>query len=507
MFEKAKYLKSYGIKTPFLQELIWFHRINDDQDKELLTLEFLNVCANHAKEGRLFDKELTTVNYRKDIQLRTILYNFPELESIHKTPGDDAIKWEHIISCLQNKLEKPFDYSYLRKRFDSIETFVFSVLLLRKASLGISTSRRWTSKFLFPFSFDTLFVDIDNRKETFSMDRRFFSRGGEVLYLMVSRGKNIDELKTYMKRIFENPSQNKRWNALTTAFRSEEETVKEPVRLGFLQLNSHEIYDQLVDDLITLFKSNIPNNDLFYHFASIASFYMVHFILTVAAQNLKSSLIQNEIHKVVYPIELLAPRSDHVRRASRQIYKINEELPLKILELVLTNYFQEIANVDDKDILLKMLDNDLNYVNEDNQYTADINLDELFKHIWNTISQKAKNDLLPIHRVLLKGAGLASAKKTNSYRYLANDEWLKTLVLINVSERIPFHQFIDILYEKYGFIISNKHSSLLIEAYSDNDFKKNELRLFERLRALGLLESKSDGYAYVLNRHGRNLSE
>lgn len=507
MFEKAELLKPYGIKTPFLQELMWFHRIKDDQDKELLTLEFLNVCANHAKEGKLFDKELTTVNYRKDIQLRTILYNFPELESIHKTPGDDASKWDKIISTLQHKLEKPFEYRYLCERFDSIETFASSVSLLRKASLGISTSRRWTSKFLFPFSFDTLFADVDNRKETFSMDRRFFSRGGEVLYLMVSRGKNIDELKTHMERIFENPSQSKRWHALATAFRSDEEAVKEPVRLGFLRLDSHEIYDQLVDDLIALFKSNIPHNDFFYHFATIASFYMVHFVLTVAAQNLKSSLVQDETHKVVYPIELLAPRSDHVRRASRQIYKINEELPLKTLELALKNYFNTLVNIDEKDVLLKMLDDDLNYVNDDHQYIDDINLDELYKNIWTTIAQKAKDDLLPIHRVLFKGAGLASAKKTNSYRYLANDEWLKTLVLINVSGRMPFHEFIDILYEKYGFIISNKHSSLLIEAYSDNDFKKNESRLFERLRALGLLESKSDGYAYVLNRYGRKLAE
>ena len=505
MFEKAKILKEHysAIKTPFLQELIWFHRIKDDQDKELLILEFLNVCANHAKEGRLFDKELTTVNYRKDIQLRTILYNFPELESIYKSHKDDASKWDEITSTLQQKLEKPLDYSYLPERFDSIETFVSSVSLLRKASLGISTSRRWTSKFLFPFSFGTLFADVDNRKETFTMDRRFFSRGGEVLYLMISRGKNIDELKSLMQHIFENPSQNKRWDALASAFRGAEETAKEPVRMGFLRLETHEVYDQLVDDLIALFKANIPHNDLFYHFASIASFYMVHFILSVAAQNLKSSLIKDESHKIVYPVELLAPRSDHVRRASRQIYKINEELPIKALRLVLEKYFDDLGNIDDKDALLKMLDDDLNYVNDDNQYTDDIKLEELQKDIWKGVYAKVKNDLLPIHRVLLKGTGLASVKKTNSYRYLASDEWLKTLVLINVSERMPFDEFINVLYEKYGFIISNKHSSRLIETYSDNDFKKNETRLFERLRALGLLESKSDGYAYVLNRYGR----
>jgi hypothetical protein len=104
---------------------------------------------------------------------------------------------------------------------------------------------------------------------------------------------------------------------------------------------------------------------------------------------------------------------------------------------------------------------------------------------------------------LLKGVGLASVKKTNSYRYLASDECLKTLVLINVDSRMPFNDFVDKLYIKYGFIISNKHSELLSDKYAENDFKKNENRLFDRLKSLGLLENKSDGYAYVINRYGR----
>jgi hypothetical protein len=152
---------------------------------------------------------------------------------------------------------------------------------------------------------------------------------------------------------------------------------------------------------------------------------------------------------------------------------------------------------------LKKLKDELNYYNEYNQDEDNINLVEIRQEIWKEIFKKAKSDLTSIHRVLFKGVGLASVKKTNSYRYLASDEWLKTLVLINVNKRITFQEFIDLLYKKYGFIISNKHSVLLTEKYAENDFNKNEKRLFERLRALGLLESKSDGYAYVINRYGR----
>ncbi|HIQ27761.1 MAG TPA: hypothetical protein EYH42_04620 [Sulfurovum sp.] len=506
MLEKAKVLKErYGkdLRSPFLQEILWFHRITTDQDKELLTLEFLNVCASHSAEGKLFEKELSIAKYRKDIQVRNILYNFPELESIVQSSEEEVVKWQNIEMALQKKLGLPFTYEYLKQRFESVDVFFTSVSLLRKASLGMNTSRRWTSKFIFPFSFDVLFIDVDNELKNFSHGRRFFSRGGEVLYMMISRAKNADTLKALMKNVFENPTQNKRWNDLLATIRDDENIYSKDTQLGFLGADSHEVFDQLVDDLIALLKSDIPHNDLFEHFTSISSFYMVHFILTVALQSKKTSLLKSGEEKVVYPVELLAPRSDHVRRSSRQIYKINEDLPLEALEKVFEDYMEILIDITDKDELLKRLDLELNYRDEDDEFIEGFDFDKLKVKIWKEIAKKAKSDLLKMHRILLKGTGLASVKKTNSYRYLASDDWLKTLVLINVDNRMPFHNFIDLLYVKYGFIISNKHSVLLIGDYSENDYKKNESRLFERLQALGLLESKSDGYAYVINRYGR----
>jgi len=503
MLMRANELKSYQIRTPFLQELIWFHRIKSDQDRELLALEFLNVCASHASEGKLFDKTLKTVRYKKDIQVRNILYNFPELESIVRSSQDESEKWKEIEKSLSQKIERPFDYGYLKERFSSVDIFYNSVSLLRNASLGIDNSRRWTSKFLFPFSFETLFVDMNNKKNNFDIDRRFFSRGGEILYMMISRAKNIDTLKNLMVDIFQNSKENRRWNDIYKVFQGEDKDIENETTLGFLSVESHKVFDTLVDDLIILFRSNIAHNDFFYYFSSISSFYMVHYILTIAQENQNSTLLKNGTDKVVYPIELLAPKSDHVRRASRQIYKINEDSPIEALKIVLDKYFKTLESITDKDTLLKKLNSDLNYSNEKEDDYEEIDLDKIKGRIWQKIYFKVKNELLPIHRILLRSIGLASVKKTNSYRYLASDEWLKTLVLINVDSRMPFNDFVDKLYEKYGFIISNRHSILLSDAYAENDFKKNENRLFNRLKSLGLLENKSDGYAYVINRYGR----
>lgn len=320
---------------------------------------------------------------------------------------------------------------------------------------------------------------------------------------MVSRGKNINILKKLILERFEKSTQNKRWNSLLNKLRDDSNIYDEAKELGFIGLESHETFDQLVDDLIKLLESNISHNDIFEHFSSISAYYMVHFILTRALEVTKTSLLKNQEEKIIYPVELLAPKSDHVRRSSRQIYKINEDLPLEALEKKFNEFMESISHINDKDILLQKLNDELNYFDDEDQENEEINIEDIKQKIWKQIVLKAKSDLTSIHRVLFKGVGLASVKKTNSYRYLASDEWLKTLVLINIENRLTFESFVDLLYEKYGFIISNKHSTLLNEVYSENDFKKNEKRLFERLRALGLLESKSDGYAYVINRHGR----
>jgi hypothetical protein len=439
---------------------------------------------------------LKRVRYNKAIQVRNILYNFPELESIVNSSKDESEKWEQIEQLLKEKLEIPYDYSYLKERFSSVDIFYHSVSLLKNASLGMDNSRRWTSKFLFPFSFETLFVDMNNKKENFDIDRRFFSRGGEILYMMISRAKNVDRLKGLMVDIFQNSEENRRWNNIYRVFQGEEKSIESETLLGFLGIESHEVFDRLVDDLITLFRSNIAHNDFFYYFSSITSFYMVHYILTIAQEH------QNSTNKIIYPIELLAPKSDHVRRASRQIYKINEDSPIEALKIALNNYFLTLKDITDKNILLKKLNIELNY-NVEKEDDEEIELSAIKNRIWKKIYLKVKNELIPIHRVLLKGVGLASVKKTNSYRYLASDEWLKTLVLINIDSRMPFNDFVNKLYDKYGFIISNRHLELLRDSYAENDFKKNEDRLFDRLKALGLLENKSDGYAYVINRYGR----
>lgn len=523
MLQKASdFKKMYSnIKTPLLQELLWFHRIKNDQDKKLLTLEFLNVCSAFSKKSLLFDQEYLEiedkiynnylkVSYEQEIQVRNILYNFPELELIYRSQSSQNKKWDKVEEILRKKIDDEYNYIYLRERFDRFDTFYKTVTLLRKASLGLNTKRRWTSKFLYPFSFNTLFPDLDNRKGTFSVDRRFFSRGGEVLYLMISRGKNASKLKTIIEKIYQDNEENARWNALFQILKDNDQihqSTKDSF-LGFLRIEKHKIFDNLVDDLIALLENKMPNNDYFHHVANIVAFYLVHFILVVSAEILQESLVEGETDKIVYPVEILSSKSDHVRRASRSIYKINEELPLEALEKTLQECLDHIYSLEDKEQQKEKLE-ELNFIDIPDNEIDDYELPDkttLYKNTYREVAIKFSRELKPIHRVLFKDIGIASAKQTNSYRYIANDDFFKTLILVNVKDKKNFDDFIELLYEKYGFILTKDHSSLLKEAYSQNDFVKNKDRFFEKLRSIGLLENKSDGYTYVINNYSKRVA-
>jgi len=444
-----EFKKLYEVKGPILQEIMFFHRIKDE-DVISLSLEFLNVLEAE-KNGYLKDNK---VSYKKDVEIRTILYNFSALDIIYNSDLTNKEKFEETL----NILEKYGDFSYLEEL--DFDDFYRVVNIFKKSSFYLDTGKRWSSKFIYPFNFDVLFFDLD--KNARGVDRRFFTRGGEVLYLMISRAKNYETLKELLFRDF---SKNERFSILYKKLQNKTERTT-PAKLGYLAKEKSPVFDSLVDDLIKLFNRNIPLNDKFIYMSLINGFYFVHFLLNESLNYANKSISKDE--RIVYVIEVLNNKSDHVRKASRLVYKFNERLIIEALK-------SEFDKIPDEKL-------------------KDYNLE---KRDFSLVENKAKRELIPSHRELLKPS-LASDKNSNAYRYLISDLFLKTLVLVNVDKKMLFYDFLDLLYEKYGFIFSNRHLNLK-QNFSENDFIKNEKRFFDRLKALGLLENKSDGYAYVVN--------
>jgi hypothetical protein len=99
--------------------------------------------------------------------------------------------------------------------------------------------------------------------------------------------------------------------------------------------------------------------------------------------------------------------------------------------------------------------------------------------------------------------GLLTARRGVGTWYGPNDQFLEALVLANVRSPMEFHKFLRLLFDRYRIVIG-RHEALDPLAYSSlpapvQDLERNQTRLEERLRMLGLLERKSDAIAFVIN--------
>src|SRR5690606_21604335 len=65
-------------------------------------------------------------------------------------------------------------------------------------------NKRWSSQFLFPFGPAALYEDLNTKKHNYTLDRRFFARTGELLYLMLARSGRGEEIAARLEhRLFD----------------------------------------------------------------------------------------------------------------------------------------------------------------------------------------------------------------------------------------------------------------------------------------------------------------
>ena len=116
-----------------------------------------------------------------------------------------------------------------------------------------------------------------------------------------------------------------------------------------------------------------------------------------------------------------------------------------------------------------------------------------------------------MHRVYGREIGLISKRGTNRLRYAPTDEFLKTLILANVNQRLELSQFLNRIFEKYAIVVSDKEAERMLSFEKEDLDKKafiaNTERLEQRLSSIGLLRRLSDGCAYVLNPYSETENE
>lgn len=503
MIERLPRPNSIESPSMWVDEAIWGHRLYDEQTPWLCLMEFLNVLCSQYKEGKAFEEEsynsLVYITHSR-MYLRNILFNNPQMQVIEREHyNDNAAQWKTWIEEM-NKNPGGItsgDFSYLKEVIPKFKDFVDIIKFLQDTTIEGENNKRWTSQFIFPYGPACLYEDLKVTGTSTSNDRRFFGRTGELLYLMISRSTKKTEILKYLQDIILDGRSP--FNRLVEQLQPSKEYGENERKAGYLPFARLPEYDLLADDWINLFKCNMPNYDVLPHLVNITGLHFIIYLLNRSKEVLK------EKNKTSFILEIIAPRKTIIRDLASNSYSENNNLSKQAVEEYVlgiknTDAWEQVKAADEPYEAAKELIEEMfqwKDIDAANATTPDGLLNEFSKKVTTRHKQHVQN----FHRVWGKEIGLVSKRSSRRLRYAPTDTLLKALVLSNVKSKMEFQEFLNCLYEKYGFIIGDRQaSSLLEEGYADMEaFSENAIRLEERLSSMGLLKRLSDACAYVEN--------
>lgn len=490
--------------TMWIDEAIWGHRLYDEQTPWLCMMEFLNVLQSQYKDGKAFQE--TTYNSLRytahsRMYLRNILFNNPQMKIIENDHFiDNNAQWKKWIDEM-NKNKGGInsgDFSYLKECIPNFQDFVDVIKFLQTTTIEGENNKRWSSQFIFPYGPDCLYEDLRVTGTNTSNDRRFFGRTGELLYLMISRSNKKDEILSYLKdKMLDGKSP---FNRLVAKLQPDDEEHGGIKRDGgYLPFANLPEYDLLSEDWVNLFKCNMPNYDVFPHLVNITGLHFVIYLLN------RSKEVLTNVNKTTFVLEIIAPQKTIIRDLASISYSENNNLSKQAVEeyvlgLKKTDAWKQVELSDEPYEAAKGLIERKFYwrnIDEASSTTPESLLNEFLKKVTTRHKQHVQN----FHRVWGKEIGLVSKRNSRRLRYAPTDTLIKALVLSNVKSKMEFQEFLECLYEKYGFIIGDRQARMLLEeGNADQEaFSENAIRLEERLSSMGLLKRLSDACAYVEN--------
>jgi hypothetical protein len=488
-----------------VDEHIWGHRLYDEQLPHLLILEFLGVLASNLdKPLHPVDTKELKFTPQRQTRLRALLFNNPYVESIRQRSISNEEKWRQWNDRFAQDCMSLGDWNlaYLRQRFAEFDDFAKAVELLRSSAFEARSNKRWSSKFVFPFGPDALYEDVRVKDDgATSNDRRFFARGGELLYLMLSRSRRGAELGAILKAsLFDSSAP---MNRLARALQGEPEFAG-PRSVGYLPHDSHPRFDIVCEDWLAILSRNMPVYDALEHLISNAGLNMLLYFLECAKAE------AGDADPVEFVCEIVSRERTKVRVLSGDSFQANQGLSLRAVrasveKIRLTSEWAEAAQSRDPNGAAAALMRDWFQwpaANGSDEDASDADTgDELVSKLAGKAEYRHGQHVGKIHGSWSRALGLTSRRLSRRTRYAPNDKLLKTLVISMVSDRMQFDDFLALARSRYGLIIGDVEGSRLIksqqvdqEALSDNREK-----LETRLVGLGLVRRLSDSCSFVEN--------
>ncbi|YCA45508.1 hypothetical protein M1E11_10110 [Bacillus sp. JZ8] len=498
-----------------LSAKIWGHRFKDGQRGPEYVLEFLNVLY-----GTDYNLNSDCYYRNKSQYLRKFIFEGVKEGSKRGTAELEKEKKE----SLYEKIQDPSKVEVIREFFRNLEIPLVD-------GKGKEADRSWFARSLYPLHEDLLFFELRVKNNSSSYERNFFARGGELYYLMISYGvQNNPSLRnTIEKRYKELLQKNNSVGKMVSFIKDtlgDEKNKKEtyPLRriegekreYPTLPITEHKLFEQFAKEMCDLLSLDIDIYDIFKLLTSLTCFHLLLYMYD-RAKNEKGETIQ-------FFFDCLDGQNREIQRISVNTFKNNELLIKNKFENYFSKQFFDIIG-DEESVKLDLVA----WKEQPNIFIEKMGLKKLQsrkQRVINTlkkckdykdvttklhnvvkevISDTLKRHQIAINRTLARDGGIGNFKSGSSYRYLMTDDFLQTLVFVNVkpTESIEFSEFLNRLYEKYGFIVGEtqaRDSGLYVKSRVNiRHYQKNELALREKLRKNGLLIEYSDATAMIRN--------
>ena len=493
----------------WLDEQIWGHRIWDAQSPWLIFLEFLNVAEARHRQGQLFtDNASYPLRYmpRQRMSLRNILFNNDEVLRITEEQLDNNRAWERWLKDMEESAQgvPVRNFAYLRNRFDSFEEFGHVVRIIRGSVVERDSNKRWSSRFVFPFGPNALYIDLNINLNNGQASREYinFGRSGEILYTMLSRSSYKEELIPFVQTMV---AGNNRWDRLVASLQPEDKNDQErESKSCYLPYLYHPVYDELARDWLSISQLQLPAFDGYPHLVTLSALHLLRYHLSVA------TTWASNVNPPYLICEIIAPKKTLVREVSLDSYGFNDGLSLQAAELFVERIRQSpqwqsaLAEGESASFVrcLAVLDEAVWW---GDKYDGANDPDMLLAELKRAVRKGHQQHVAQVHRSYGREIGLSSRRGTTRFRYAPTDQLMKTLLFATVERRMEFDEFLAHLFKKYGLVIGDHEAEQVLhtETFDRKAFQANARRLEQRLASLGLLRRLSDACAYVENPYGR----
>ena len=487
----------------WVDEAIWGHRFYDDQTPWLVLLEFLSIFHSRDQEGRALDEsrqdgahERFTYYIPRLIPLRQLIFNNPYVRHIEATQDTDAERWRSWLK----EFGTDDDLSYLQDRFSSFDSLARVIEFFETTAVESNRNRRWSSKFLFPYGPNCLYADLPVNIDS-SPDRRFFARGGELLYLMLNRsGKGPEIAKAISEKLLR---KDERWNRITYAllpegFRTDSNSVYSTI--GYLPFAERQEYVALAHTWMRLLRLDVPGETLLDPLMRLSALHMLLYMLQRANEEVGDS------SKPKFVLEIASPRKTTLVDLSGENFGANKMLSTRAVRAYVESarssdaWQNALAARDPADAVRDYLTEWFSWNPVDGPPSGDQNT--IFETLRSYAEKRHQQHVAKVHREWAKQIGLVVSRRGTGTWYSPSDSLLKALVMCTVAEgREEYHRFLAKLYDQFQLVIGASEAE---EAFGSlpvdqNAFTQNTQRLEQRLRTLGLLRRLSDDCAYVEN--------